>query len=50
MYSLALVHHNFVNFKLADAENEIALMHPQAQDTSQVIGGWGIGSFVMVGH
>ncbi|KAF8365516.1 mat-1 [Pristionchus pacificus] len=36
MYSLALVHHNFVNFKLADAENEIALMHPQAQDTSQV--------------
>lgn len=36
MYSLAIVHYNFTNFKLVDAEKEISLMHPSAQDTSQV--------------
>ncbi|GMT00989.1 hypothetical protein PENTCL1PPCAC_23163 [Pristionchus entomophagus] len=36
MYHLTLVHYHFSNFKLAEAENEIAAMNPQAQDTSQV--------------
>ncbi|GMR54096.1 hypothetical protein PMAYCL1PPCAC_24291 [Pristionchus mayeri] len=36
IYSLALVHFHFANFKLEEAEKEISLMSQLAQDTSQV--------------
>ncbi|GMT28946.1 hypothetical protein PFISCL1PPCAC_20243 [Pristionchus fissidentatus] len=37
MSELTLVHYHFNNFRLKEAEQDIAAMHPETRDTSQVV-------------